>query len=414
MEETVSLQEARHRVLGCSVARLPSEAVALSECLGRHLARDVHADTPWPTADRSAMDGFGLSAGAEGAGAGRVFRVVGAALAGHPFAGVVGPGEAVRIMTGGVVPSGVDTVVRVEDTGGFETGDVTVRTAVPRGANIRRTGSEIEAGELLLRAGQRLRAAEIGALAVLGRRQVDVVRRPRVAILSTGDEVVPIERTPEAHQVRDSNSWALAAQAAESGAEAMRLGIAPDDAASLEREIARALSRADVLVTIGGVSMGTHDLVHGTLERLGVATVFHGVAVKPGKPAYFGRVERDGASRFVFGLPGNPASCTTVFDLLVVPLLSRLVGADAPQWLTARLIGPAFRRNSRLQAIPARFSTGPEATLTAELVPGRPSGDPFGLLAGDGYALIPADAGPEHTQLAQAAFYSSGWKAPRA
>jgi len=358
---------------------------------------------PWPTTDRSAMDGFALGAGPDGARPGDRFHVVGEALAGHPFDGEVRRGEAVRIMTGAVVPRGADLVVKVEDTSGFDGQEVEVKAAAARGAHIRPLGSEIAVGDLLLRAGTRVRAAEVGALAVLGIAAVPVVRRPRVAVLSTGDEVVEVERVPRPHEVRDSNSWALSAQVLECGGEPLRLGIVRDDQVQLRRQLERGLDEADVLLTIGGVSKGTHDLVHDTLRELGVAEVFHGIAVKPGKPAFFG--ERADPRRFVFGLPGNPASCSTVFDLLVRPLLARLGGGVEAPPLHAALAGAPFRRNERLQAIPARLCAGGDAVLTAELAPGRPSGDPFGLCAGDGYALIPAGAEPAATPRAEVVPY---------
>ncbi len=170
-----------------------------------------------------------------------------------------------------------------------------------RGECIRPTGSEVAEGEVLLRPGTRIRAAEVGALAVLGIDPVPVCQRPKVAILSTGDEVVDIHRVPQPHQVRDSNAQALAAQVLENGCVPVLLGIARDDASDLRERMVRGLSEADVFLTIGGVSKGTHDLVHGTLTELGVREVFHGVALKPGKPAFFGVRQHGESAVFVFG-----------------------------------------------------------------------------------------------------------------
>jgi molybdopterin molybdotransferase len=387
MSKALSLVEARARVLAASVPALATEAVALADAHGRVLARALAADGPWPATDRAAMDGFAVVAGA-GLAAGAQLPVVGESLAGRPFAGSLRAGQAIRIMTGAVVPAGADAVVAVEQTSGFAGASVTITAAVRPGQHVRPRGSEMTAGRVVLPAGRRLRAAEIGALAVLGHARVDVVARPRVAIVATGDEVVPIEATPLPHQVRESNSWALAAQVHECGGVGTRLGVAPDEPAALRALLARGLASADVLVTIGGISKGTHDLVHGTLTELGVRTEFHGLDLKPGKPTYFGLGPAGGA-RWVFGLPGNPASSFTVFDLLVRPLLLRLQGVDVSASPLALLVGGTpWQTNARLQAVPARLRAGPSG-LVAELAAPSPSGDPFSLLGGDGYVLVP-------------------------
>lgn len=388
MPKPISLFEARERVLAADLPARPTERVALAAARGRFLAADVVADGPWPATDRSAMDGFAVRAGELGLTTGTELPVVGESLAGRPFGNELGAGEAIRIMTGAVVPPGADAVVPVENTSGFQGDRVELRAHVGAGDNVRPKGSEIGAGTRVLAAGRRIHAAEIGALAVLGHAEVEVAPRVTVAIVATGDEVVPVEQSPEPFQVRESSSWALAAQVEECGGEALRLGIAPDEPGPLRARLAEGLERADVLVTIGGVSKGTHDLVHGALAELGVQTVFHGIALKPGKPTFFGA--RDG--RFVFGLPGNPASSFTVFDLLVRPLLLRLAGGDPGEWTAEAPAGGApWRTNRRWQAVPARLRTGAGGLLGAELLASRPSGDPFGLLGGDLYALVPPE-----------------------
>lgn len=397
MAAPMEWSEALQRVLTIPCVPVAAEDVALGESLGRVLAAEVQADGPWPATDRSAMDGFAVLAGAGGLPPGTRLPVVGESLAGHPFAGRLAAGQAIRIMTGAVVPAGADAVVPVESTSGYQGERVTLNQPVARGDNIRPAGSEVQAGQVLMPAGTQVRSAELGALAVLGRVRVAVRRRPVVAILATGDEVVPVEAAPAPHQVRESNSWALQAQVTECGGEPLRLGIAPDDAEALRTLLTRGLAQADLLLTIGGVSKGTHDLVHGTLAELGVREVFHGIALKPGKPTFFGTA-RGTRAAFVFGLPGNPASAYTVFDLLVRPLLQRLQGREptAPQ-LRLPLGGAPFRRNRRLQAAPAAIRAAAGSGLLAELAPPSPSGDPFGLLGSDGYALLPGDADPAAT-----------------
>jgi molybdenum cofactor synthesis domain-containing protein len=293
-------------------------------------------------------------------------------------------------MTGAVVPPGADAVVPVEQTSGYGGSEVTCASPVQAGQNVRPMGSELAAGASVLSAGQRIGPAEVGALAVLGRCVVRVARRPVVAIVATGDEVVPVEQRPLPHQVRESNSWALAAQVSACGAVARRLGVAPDEPKALRALLQRGLDGADVLLTIGGVSMGTHDLVHGTLAELGVQRVFHGLDLKPGKPTFFGTRDAAGGARFVFGLPGNPASSFTVFDLLVQPLLRQLLGERVDAALPVAVAGGTpWRTNARLQAVPVRLRAGAAGELRAELAPPSPSGDPFGLVGTDAYALVP-------------------------
>jgi molybdopterin molybdotransferase len=415
MAKMITLDEAIELVRARSVRPRSTEQVPLADALGRRLAAEFRAATPWPSTDRSAMDGFALATAGAGAAAGARFAVVGEALAGHPFARGLERGQAVRIMTGGVVPRGADAVAKVEDTSGFAGATVVVNVAVGAGANIRPCGSEVEVGRLLLPVGRRVRAAEVGSLAALGVAEVPVFPRPRVAILSTGDEVVPIDVEPAPHQVRDSNAHALAAQVVESGGEPIRLGIVGDDVAQLRAELARGLAVADVLVTIGGVSQGSHDLVDDTLRELGVVEVFHGVALKPGKPTFFGQVGSDGPP-YVFGLPGNPASAFTTFDLLVRPLLAALGGATESEVSTAlslraRIAGSPFRRNVRTQAVPARLHLGGDDELMAELTDVSSSGDPFALLEADGYALLREGAEPGSARTAPFRLYADGWRA---
>jgi molybdopterin molybdotransferase len=387
---TIPLAAALQIIRSTPCARTAIETVPLAAVRGRHLAVDVVADSPWPTTDRSAMDGFACAAGA-GLPAGTALPVVGESLAGHPFAGRLPTGQAIRIMTGAVVPAGADAVVPVELSSGFAGERVTFTKAVQAGQNIRQQGSEVSQGQVLLRAGIRVRAAEIGVLAVLGIARVPVFARPAVAVVATGDEVVPMETAPLPHQVRESNSWALCAQIEEAGGAPRRLGVAPDTEPELRAALAAGLAGADVLVTIGGVSKGTHDLVLAALAALGVRTLFHGIELKPGKPTFFGTAQRDGRTVFVFGLPGNPASAFTVFDLLVAPLLRRLVGNDGESGAPlATLTGGRAKANSRLQALPVQLRSR-DGALCAELLPPSASGDPFALLAADGYALLPPD-----------------------
>ena len=412
MATIISLQEAQSLVFGQKVQPTEAVSVDLLASHGRRLAEELRAQDPWPTTDRSAMDGFALARGSESYASGARFKLLGESLAGHPFGGSLEPGTAVRIMTGAVVPEGADRVVKVEDSNGFDAAELEIRASISPGEHIRPMGSEVSPGTLLIGAGTVIRSAEIGALAVLGVDRLRVHRSPRVAILATGDEVVPIDQRPDAHQLRDSNSYALAAKVLECGAEPRRMGIVGDSEDVLREALGAGLADADVLLTIGGVSKGSHDLVHPTLQALGVEECFHGIALKPGKPSYFGRIQTEGRSAFVFGLPGNPASCITIFDLLVCPLLARMSGATLPiARPRVRLRTDGLRKNRRAQAIPCRLRGDLDGSLLAEPCGSGASGNPFGMLAADGYALVPAQTPVEEISLVDFQFFASGWSA---
>jgi molybdopterin molybdotransferase len=413
MANPLELREARARILARTEPSCDTERVALADALGRTLAVSIATDGPWPATDRSAMDGFAFATGAEGIAAGNAVPVIGESLAGKPFDRVLPAGNAIRIMTGAVVPEGASLVVPVEDTSGYEGELVTVSQVCAVGANIRRRGSEHDAGVEVLAPGRRLHAAEIGVLAVLGHPEVAVQRRPKVAIVATGDEVVPVDQVPLPHQVRESNSWALAAQVLECGGVATRLGIAPDEVKGLRAMLVTALDDADIVLTIGGISKGTHDLVHATLAELGVATEFHGIKLKPGKPTYFGTRQVGERRQYVFGLPGNPASTFTVFDLLVRPMLSRWLGGDPGEWgVNVPLGDTTWKKNWRLQAVPARLVPDGAGRLVAQLAKPSPSGDPFSLLLGSCYALIPSEARREDCASVELAGGSRGTELP--
>jgi len=296
---------------------LPSERVALGEAAGRVLAQDMRAPSALPAFPSSAVDGFA----ARSADAGKTLRVVGESAAGRPFTGTLQPGTAARILTGGAVPDGADTVVMVEDVS--VAGDVvTVPSNLQPGTNFHRPGADVRAGELVLRAGTQLGAAELGLAAALGFANVDVYRRPRVALMSTGDELVEVGQEPGPGQIVDSNRWALLAALREAGADVTSLGIAPDQREALRSVVGGALEAADVLVTSGGVSVGTHDLVKPLLESLGTVHVGR-VKLKPGKPFTFATLPQ---GKLAFGLPGFPVSSLVTFEVFVRPALRKLQG----------------------------------------------------------------------------------------
>jgi molybdenum cofactor synthesis domain-containing protein len=296
---------------------LPKERVAIGEAVGRVLAEDLHAPSELPAFSTSAVDGFAVRA----ADAGETLRVIGESAAGRPFAGAIERGTAARILTGGVLPAGADTVVMVEDVR-LAGEAVTVPGDLRAGSNFHRPGADVKAGELVLGAGTQLGAAELGLAAALGFAEVEVRRRPRVALLSTGDELVEVGRKPGPGQITDSNRWALLAALREAGVEVRILGIGPDEPEALRRLVVDALGAADVLVTSGGVSVGTHDLVKPLLESLGTVHIGR-VKLKPGKPFTFATLP-DG--KFAFGLPGFPVSSLVTFEVFVRPALRKMQG----------------------------------------------------------------------------------------
>jgi molybdopterin molybdotransferase len=298
-------------------AVLPKERVAIGDAAGRVLAQDLIAPAELPAFATSAVDGFAVRA----ADAGGTLRVIGESAAGRPLSGGVRPGTAARILTGGVLPDGADTVVMVEDVR-LAGESVTVPKDLRVGNNFHRPGADVKAGELVLRAGAQLGAAELGLAAALGFAEVGVYRRPRVALMSTGDELVEVGKKPGPGQITDSNRWALLAALREAGVDVRILGIGPDEATALRRLVVDALDAADVLVTSGGVSVGTHDLVKPLLESLGTVHVGR-VKLKPGKPFTFATLP---AGKLAFGLPGFPVSSLVTFEVFVRPALRKLQG----------------------------------------------------------------------------------------
>jgi molybdopterin molybdotransferase len=318
----IRVSEARKIILE-NVDLLGKEVVALDECLFRVLAEPIFARRDVPPQDNSAMDGFALtSLATEGASDGTpvslpVVRTIKAGdLAGSPIL----QSEAVRIMTGAPVPGGVDTVVRVEDTY-VEAESLFLTKPVNMGANIRRSGEDIKALEEVFSAGRPLRPADLGLIASQGIAQLKVYRRPEVAILATGDEVVSLGEVPHEAQIYSSNSHALSALVRECGAVPRQLGIAHDDPDHLAAMIEEGL-QSDVLVTTGGISMGDYDYLKDVFGKVGVEILFWKVAQKPGKPMTFG--VRHGKP--IFALPGNPVSATLSFELYVRPAMRKMMG----------------------------------------------------------------------------------------
>jgi molybdopterin molybdotransferase len=383
----LSVSEALETLLS-AVQPLPVSEASLTEAAGRTLAESVAADRDAPPTDRSAMDGYAVRA-ADCGTAGSVLADAGEVRAGQDPAGTaVRPGTAVRIFTGAVVPEGADAVVMIERCAVLDDGAaVRIETAVETGQNIRRRGEERKAGETVLSAGAVLRAAEVAALAASGRTHVRVVRAPRVGVLSTGDEVVPVGKQPAPHQVRNSNAAMLAAQVAAMGFAVDDLGIARDDRGALDALLADGLTR-DVLLVSGGVSVGAYDLVGYALSRAGCTTLFHTIAMRPGKPLL--AATREGC--LVLGLPGNPVSAFTSFQVFVAPAIRKLAGDPQPivPWVRATLTSALSLKPGRTTYHLARLAWvdgRPQVTPT----PGASSGDVYALSRADCFIVTPAE-----------------------
>ncbi len=322
MKQAVRVAEAQELVLGC-VQPVGVEKVALLEALHRVTAEEVTAQRHIPLDDNSAMDGYAVRH-ADVAGATRdqpaVLEVLEILPAGKRPRHRIAPGTAVKIMTGAPLPEGADTVVQVEHTDGGDT-RVQIYRAPRLGSNLRRRGEDIRQGECVLAAQTFLRPAELGVLASVGKAQVLVYQRPRVAILATGDEIIDPGEPDTQGKIINSNSYTLAGQIAEAGGSPLLLGVAPDDRAIMSQRIASGL-RADVLITSGGVSVGSFDYVRECLDAFGFQARFWTVAVRPGSPATFGMV----GHVLVFSLPGNPVASMVTFELFVRPALRKITG----------------------------------------------------------------------------------------
>jgi molybdopterin molybdotransferase len=300
---------------------LPEQMVALDEAYHRVLARDLPALRTQPPQAMSAMDGYAVRS-ADAAAAGAQFNVIGEVAAGRPFDRAVGPGEAVRIFTGGVIPDGVDAIVIQEDTT-VDGSRITITETTAPGRHIRPAGVDFNKGDLLLRGGSRLTDRELSLAASMNYPELAVRRRPKVAVLATGDELVMPGSQPGPGQIVYSNGYALRALARAEGAETIDLGIAADTVEATTNGIRRARdSGADILITTGGASVGDHDLVKQSLEAEGVKMAFWRIAMRPGKPMMHGRLD---AMR-VIGLPGNPVSSYVCGFLFLVPLIRSLLG----------------------------------------------------------------------------------------
>ena len=385
----LSVEEARQQMLK-TIPVLPTEKRDILSCADYVLAEALYAEENIPPFDNSAMDGYAVRAAdvqnaseAEPA----VLTVVETIAAGYAPTKQVATGQASRIMTGAVMPEGADTVVMQEVT--QQDGDeVKIFEGIDKTGNVRFTGESVAAGQQVMGKGKHLRPPEVAMLASLNRPEVTVYRKPTVAIIATGDELLLLGEPLEPGKIRESNRYGLYAQVEEAGGIPIDMGIAPDDEAEIERIFRAALAKADALITSGGVSVGEHDFVISVLERLGEVN-FWRVAMKPGKPQAYGIAD----GKPIFGLPGNPVSSLVVFELFVRPALLKMAGH-------IELLRPTFKailsenitnKDGRVNYMRA-ILTASDGQITAETTGPQGSGILHSLVLANGLITIPSGA----------------------
>lgn len=383
----LTYQQARQVVIekvGQKRSPRATEAVSVWDALGRILAQAIFADRAYPPFNRSTRDGYAVRASE--AQTGNTIRCAGEIKAGDSVTQPLVPGTCVQIMTGAAVPEGADAVVMIEHT--QRDGDsVSFGRDTHAGQNIVPRGREAASGQLLLAAGTLLGFAELAIAAQVGAVELRCARKPRVAILSTGDEVVLADQTPGPFQIRNSNSVSLAAQVRLAGGEPVPLGNAADDKKELRQKISLGL-REDLLILSGGVSMGKYDLVEIVLKDLGAEFFFDAVAIRPGKPTVFAKV----GEKFVFGLPGNPVSTMVTFELFAVPAIDLLAATPArPLPLLDAKLGDAMNERPGLtHFLPARIDW-PQGQPIVKPLRWQGSGDIAALAQANCFLVVPAD-----------------------
>lgn len=382
---------------------LGSERVDLANALGRVLAENIVADTDLPPFDRSQMDGYAVKAD-DTKNTPVTLKVVGESAAGRGWHKTLKNGEAVRIMTGAPVPKGADAVQKIELTSesaapfrnagthgtggtGGTNADVTILEPTEKGRFIVSKGKEVKSGKVVIRKGEIITERNISVLAAFGYAGLKVSKRPRVAILSTGTEIVEIGKKPKKDQIRNSNSVMLRAFAEKTGAVPQVFPIIGDKISDLKSQISDAVKNADILITTGGVSVGKYDLTKAALQELGATILFDRVALKPGKPTVFGKLDKT----FVFGLPGNPVSAAVTFQLFVRLMIMKMQGAAEvePKQGFAVATDRIKGTEERDSYIPSVFGTASSGTATVTPLRWHGSSDFISFAAADVLAFVP-------------------------
>jgi molybdopterin molybdotransferase len=375
---------------------LPAEQVALENTLGRILAQDIVADSDLPPFDRSQMDGYAVRATDVQAIPARL-RIAGESAAGRGWHQEMRAGEAVRIMTGAPVPKGADSVQQVELTRQVNgDSEVEILETVSVGRSVVKRGAEIKAGEKVLSSGEEIHAGTMALLASFGYAQVEVGRRPRVAVLATGSELVAVSDKPGQDQIRDSNNFSIAAYAELAGAVVERLPLAGDDTALLKRQISEAAERSDIVVTSGGVSVGLYDFTKAALKELRANVFFERVALRPGKPTVFAQLP---GGAFVFGLPGNPVSVAVTFNLFARAAILKMQGAKQTELQSATaILGKSVKgAKGRDSYLPSLIDTNNEGQLVATALKWGGSSDFVAFARATALIVVPQDTGTLET-----------------
>ncbi|MFC2125066.1 molybdopterin molybdotransferase MoeA [Bacteroidota bacterium] len=378
----ISFQEARKKILG--TIKIPeTESIKLEESQGRVLAEDIKADRDYPPFNRSAMDGFALCYEDLHETGLNQFIIAGEVYAGDTYTNVIKKGECIRIMTGAPVPEGADTVIMVEDVQ-EENGQIIIdlREKPEQWINISRKGEDLNQGDIYIREGVTIDHMVSGAAAVTGKSHLSVYKRPTVAIISTGDEVMPVDQPVEFFQIRNSNAYNLNGLLSYLSITPIFNELVKDDKQQIE-ETLRKVINCDVVIISGGVSMGDADFVPEILENLGVKNIFHRSAIKPGKPIWFGLKSNNGA---VFGLPGNPLSSQVGYKLFTEPWIMKSMGMTIPSPLRITFNNERIKKGNLDHFFPCYLN--PDMTL--ELKPFNGSGDITSTISTDGIAHHPA------------------------
>ncbi|WP_099867730.1 molybdopterin molybdotransferase MoeA [Pararhizobium haloflavum] len=380
--------EALERLLANAAQIETVEMVPLRAACGRVLARDLVGQRDQPPFPASAMDGYAVRAA--DVAPGRTLQVMGEAAAGHRFSGRIGEGQTVRIFTGAPVPDGADAILIQENAEVVSSDRIVARESVDQGRSVRPTGLDFRAGETLLAAGCALDPGRVTLAAAANLAELPVIRKPRIAVLATGDELVAPSGMPAPDQIIASNSYGVMAIAEACGAEAIDLGIVADQRDALDGAIAQAESQAvDVLVTLGGASVGDHDLVQAALAARGMNLAFWKIAMRPGKPLMSGRL----GPIHVLGLPGNPVSSLVCSHLFLKPLIARLGGqAHRDDIQSARLVMDVPANDHRQDYLRARLVRGDDGVLFAEAAPRQDSSMMRVFAEADGLIVRPPNA----------------------
>lgn len=372
------------RIVTGEIRPLRTERIRLEEAIGRVLAEDVIADSDMPPFDRSQMDGYAVRA-ADTENAPVALRLVGESAAGRGWHKTLKPGEAVRIMTGAPLPAGADAVQKVELT--KEDGEqVRIKDPTSSGRYIVHKGQEIKKGEVVLKNGTAVTARNIAVPAAFGYASVKVSKRPRVAILSTGSEIVDVAKMPKRDQIRNSNSPMLKALCEDAGAVATTLPTVGDSLPEMKARISEAAQNNDILVTTGGVSVGKYDLTKLALGELGAEIFFEKLRLKPGKPMVFARLRNS----YVFGLPGNPVSAAVTFHLFVRMMIRGMQGALDPelQSETVVCVGKVKAPKERDAYLPAQLLIGPDLKVSVSPLDWHGSSDFIGFAEADALIFV--------------------------